>query len=129
MAAINAIGRRKCSVARIYMQPGSGQFVINNRQWDEYLAHAVLRMKVERPFEILELNREAYDLKVTVAGGGPNGQAEAIRLAISRALEIQDSEYRPTLKKDRLLTVDSRQVERKKYGKRKARRSTQFSKR
>ncbi len=129
MAYIQATGRRKTSVARIYIKPGKGLMEINDRQADEFLNHDVLRMKVRQPFEVLGLSSEGFDIKVNVRGGGVNGQAEAIRLGIARALEQVNTEYRAPLKKERLLTVDSRQVERKKYGLRKARRRSQFSKR
>jgi small subunit ribosomal protein S9 len=127
--AINTVGRRKSAVARLYLSEGNGQFEINKRQHDQYLNNAVLLMIVRRPFEVVGLVPESFDLKVNVDGGGVNGQAEAIRLAISRALEQYNADFRPALKKEGLLTVDSRVVERKKYGLRKARRATQFSKR
>ncbi len=129
MSSIHAIGRRKTSVARVYLASGTGKILINKRLSDEYLNHDVLRMKVRKPFEVLGLPLDGFDVKVNVSGGGVNGQADAIRLGIARAFEKMSSEYRPALKKAGLLTVDDRQVERKKYGKRKARRSTQFSKR
>jgi small subunit ribosomal protein S9 len=129
MAQTHSIGRRKTSVARVYIKPGKGVMKINNREAVEFLNHEVLRMKVRRPFEVVGLGLDTYDVKVNVTGGGVNGQAEAIRLGIARALEKMNPEYRTVLKKEGLLTVDSRQVERKKYGLRKARRSTQFSKR
>jgi small subunit ribosomal protein S9 len=129
MSSIHAIGRRKTSVARVYLTGGTGKILINKRVSDEYLNHDVLRMKVRKPFEVLGLPLDGFDVKINVSGGGVNGQADAIRLGIARAFEKMSSEYRPALKKAGLLTVDDRQVERKKYGKRKARRSTQFSKR
>jgi len=130
MDPINTIGRRKTSVARVYLTPaGRGKFIINKRNRDEYLKSQVLLLKVRRPFDILGLSPDHFDIKVNVDGGGPSGQADAIRLGIARALERVNADYRPPLKKEGLLTVDSRQVERKKYGKRKARKSTQFSKR
>ncbi|MDX2062809.1 MAG: 30S ribosomal protein S9 [Bacteroidia bacterium] len=129
MAIANTVGRRKTSVARVYLEPGSGKVSINDREMTDYLQHGVLLMKVRRPFEVVGTTLEAYDLRVNVHGGGPNGQAEAIRLGISRALEKLNPDFRGALKKEGLLTVDSRQVERKKYGKVKARRSRQFSKR
>lgn len=129
MAQTHSIGRRKTSVARVYIKPGKGSMKINNREATEFLNHEVLRMKVRKPFEVVGMALETYDVKVSVTGGGVNGQAEAIRLAIARALEKINPEFRGALKKEGLLTVDSRQVERKKYGLRKARRSTQFSKR
>lgn len=129
MAVINAIGRRKTSVARVYLKPGNGSLLINERPSDQFLEHPVLRMKVRKPFEVVGMQPEVFEINVNVQGGGINGQTEAIRLGIARALEKFNPEFRAALKKEGLLTVDSRQVERKKYGKRKARRSTQFSKR
>jgi small subunit ribosomal protein S9 len=130
MDPINTVGRRKTSVARVYLTPnGRGRFVINKRSREDYLKSQVLLLKVRRPFDVLGLNPDLFDIKVNVVGGGISGQADAIRLGICRALEQVDPNFRPPLKKEGLLTVDSRQVERKKYGKRKARRSTQFSKR
>ncbi|MCS6905900.1 MAG: 30S ribosomal protein S9 [Bacteroidia bacterium] len=126
---INAVGRRKTAVARVYLRPGTGNFRINKRDFESYLNNSVLLMKVNRPFELLAINRSNYDILVNVRGGGTNGQAEAIRLGICRALEKLNPEFRPILKKEGLLTVDARQVERKKYGHKKARRSFQFSKR
>ncbi|MDW8157576.1 MAG: 30S ribosomal protein S9 [Bacteroidia bacterium] len=129
MEQINAVGRRKTAVARVYLRPGTGNFRINKRDFESYLNNSVLLMKVNRPFELLAINRSNYDILVNVRGGGTNGQAEAIRLGICRALEKLNPEFRPILKKEGLLTVDARQVERKKYGHKKARRSFQFSKR
>jgi small subunit ribosomal protein S9 len=126
---INSVGRRKRAVARVYLKPGSGNFTINKRGYQDYLANELLVIKVNQPFVVTGTAADSFDLKVNVAGGGSNGQAEAIRLAISRALEKHQGDLRPALKKEGLLTVDSRKVERKKYGLRKARRSTQFSKR
>ncbi len=126
------VGRRKTAVARVFIRPASsetGYFQINGRAFDDYLNNEVLKMKVNKPFELLNTVKEKYDIKVNVAGGGVNGQAEAIRLGISRALQTMNPEVRPILKKEGLLSVDSRQVERKKYGRRKARRRFQFSKR
>lgn len=130
MEVINTVGRRKRSVARLYLKPGSGSFNINGKEADQFLNNDVLRMKVRQPFELLEISPEQYDVHVNVNGGGINGQAEAIRLAIARALEKENPEERRSpLKKAAMLTVDSRKVERKKYGKPKARKSFQFSKR
>jgi small subunit ribosomal protein S9 len=125
----NAVGRRKTSVARVHMKEGSGAFTINKRPFKEYLNNALLEYQVRKPFEVSELELGTFDIKINVEGGGPSGQAEAIRLALSRALEIYNPELRPALKKEGLLSVDARQVERKKYGKLKARKSPQFSKR
>jgi small subunit ribosomal protein S9 len=129
MEQFNSVGRRKRAVARVFLKQGSGKVIINKRDPENYLNNDILKMKVNRPFELLGISREQFDIIVNVDGGGVNGQAEAIRLGISRALEQYNPEYRGTLKKDGLLMVDSRKVERKKYGKPKARRSFQFSKR
>ena len=126
---ITTVGRRKRSVARLHLKEGSGKFVINSRDKKEFLNNDLLVLKVDRPFELVEANQQEYDIIVNVSGGGINGQAEAIQLACARALEQVNGEWRPDLKKDLLLRVDSRKVERKKYGKPKARKSFQFSKR
>lgn len=128
MEVVNTIGRRKTSVARLYMQPGNGEISVNGRELKDYFPSDVLQIIVQQPFSLLEQNG-SFDVKVNVDGGGPKGQAEAIRLAISRALCEVDAENRPPLKKEGFLTRDPRMVERKKYGKRKARRAFQFSKR
>jgi small subunit ribosomal protein S9 len=127
MAATNTSGRRKTSVARIYMQAGQGNITINNRDMKSYFANELLENIVNQPLAILEQVGQ-YDIKVNV-GGGIAGQAEAIRLAITKALVSDNAETRPALKKEGFLTRDPRMVERKKFGKRKARRSFQFSKR
>lgn len=128
MEVVNTIGRRKTSVARLYMQPGNGEIKVNGRELKEYFPSDVLQIIVQQPFGLTESNGN-FDVKVNVDGGGPKGQAEAIRLAISRALCEVDAENRPPLKKEGFLTRDPRMVERKKYGRRKARRAFQFSKR
>jgi small subunit ribosomal protein S9 len=128
MELINTIGRRKTSVARIYFKPGKGQIVVNDREMAEYFPSPILQTIVKQPLVSTEVDNK-YDIKINVIGGGSTGQAEAIRLAIARALCKVDIEYRPTLKKEGYLTRDPRMVERKKYGKRKARRAFQFSKR
>jgi small subunit ribosomal protein S9 len=128
MEVINTSGRRKTSVARIYMQSGQGNITINDRDIKEYFGSEVLQTIVNQPFATLDLAGK-YDVTVNVKGGGIAGQAEAIRLAISKALVEENSETRPGLKKEGFLTRDPRMVERKKFGKRKARRSFQFSKR
>lgn len=128
MEVVNTIGRRKTSVARLYMQPGNGDIKVNGRELKEYFPSDVLQIIVQQPFGLTESNGN-FDVKVNVDGGGPKGQAEAIRLAISRALCEVDAENRPPLKKEGFLTRDPRMVERKKYGRRKARRAFQFSKR
>lgn len=129
MQRINTIGRRKTATARVYLSDGAGKFIINKRQSSEYLSSDVLKLKVNRPFAVLGLNIENFDILVNVDGGGVNGQAEAIRLGLTRALTEYNPENRPPLKKEGLLRVDDRQVERKKYGRKKARKRFQFSKR
>ena len=128
MELINTIGRRKTSVARIYVKPGKGQIEVNDREMADYFPSPILQTIVKQPLVSTEVDNK-YDIKVNVVGGGSKGQAEAIRLAISRALCKVDGENRPVLKKEGFLTRDPRMVERKKYGKRKARRAFQFSKR
>ena len=129
MNQIVTVGRRKRSVARVFLKPGTGNFTINKRELSGYLPFELNQIKVEEPFKILEISRGEFDIKVNVHGGGITGQTEAIRLGISRALTEYNEEYRPLLKRQGFLTRDARKVERKKYGKKKARKSTQFSKR
>ena len=121
-------GRRKTSTARVYLRPGSGTITVNGRTFEDYFPNDVLKMVIRQPLETVE-KVEAFDITATVAGGGPTGQAGAIRLAISRAIQMDNPEARGGLKKAGYLRRDSRMVERKKYGLRKARRGTQFSKR
>lgn len=128
MTYTNTIGRRKTSVARIYLKPGKGDIIINKRPLTEYFPSEILRIIVAQPLETLSENGK-YDISVNVKGGGTTGQAEAIRLAISRALVQNDAESKPALKKEGFLTRDPRMVERKKPGRKKARRRFQFSKR
>jgi small subunit ribosomal protein S9 len=128
MEVINAIGRRKTSVARIYLTQGSGKITVNGRELVDFFPSEVLRIKVQQSLELCKESGK-YDIKVNVQGGGNTGQAEAIRLAISRALTEISAEHRPALKKEGFLTRDPRMVERKKYGRVKARRRFQFSKR
>jgi len=128
MDIINTIGRRKTSVARIYAQPGKGEIKVNERKLEEYFPSEVLQIIVKQPLAKVD-EVGSYDLSINVRGGGMKGQAEAIRLAISRALVEFNEEHRPPLKSEGFLTRDSRMVERKKYGRRKARRRFQFSKR
>lgn len=123
-----ATGRRKESVARVWIKPGAGRISVNGRDQERYFARPVLRMLINQPFLVVDrLNQ--YDVYATVTGGGLSGQAGAVRHGISRALVNYEPGLRSTLKAVGFLTRDSRQVERKKYGKRKARRSFQFSKR
>ncbi len=128
MDIINTIGRRKTSVARIYLQIGKGAIEVNDKALNEYFPSEILQTIVKQPIVAIDADG-SYDIKINVDGGGPAGQAEAARLAISRALVELDEENRPTLKKEGFMTRDSRMVERKKYGRRKARRRFQFSKR
>jgi small subunit ribosomal protein S9 len=128
MDYINAIGRRKTSVARLYLTPGKGEIEINGRHVDDYFPSEIHKIIIKQPFSLLEKDG-SYDVKINVSGGGIKGQAEAIRLAVARALCEADPENRPPLKKEGFLTRDPRMVERKKYGRRKARRRFQFSKR
>ena len=128
MDIINTVGRRKTSVARLYMRPGKGSFVINGKELDKYFASELLRLIVEQPLKLVDAS-SSFDFKVNIYGGGLKGQAEAIRLAVSRALVKNDEETRVVLKKEGFLTRDPRMVERKKYGRRKARRAFQWVKR
>jgi len=128
MAVTHAIGRRKTSVARVYVQEGKGNIVINNKTLADYFPSAIMQYKVEQPFSILE-EKGNFDVKVNVEGGGLTGQAEAIRLGISRAMCLINPEHRATLKPDGMMTRDPRMVERKKFGQKKARKKFQFSKR
>jgi len=128
MEVINSIGRRKTSVARIYLKSGKGEIKINNREFEDYFPTEVLRTIVKQPLNTVDVDGN-FDIKVNVDGGGSTGQAEAIRLAISRALCEIDGENRSPLKKEGFLTRDPRMVERKKPGRRKARKKFQFSKR
>ncbi len=128
MEITHTIGRRKTSVARIYLQEGKGAISVNQKEYKNYFTTATLQYKIEQPFELTNTTG-SYDLKVTVKGGGVNGQAEAVRLAISRALCKLNEEHRAALKPEGLLTRDPRMVERKKFGQKKARKKFQFSKR
>ncbi len=128
MEVLNALGRRKTAIARIYVKDGDGKITINGRDFKEYFPTATLHYVVEQPLLLTE-NQGKYDIKVNLKGGGFNGQAEALRLAISRALLKINEEYRPVLKENGLLRRDPRMVERKKPGQPKARKKFQFSKR
>jgi small subunit ribosomal protein S9 len=123
-----ATGKRKDAVARVWIKPGSGKIVVNAREFESYFARPVLRMLIQQPL-VAAARKDQYDVMCTVAGGGLSGQAGAVRHGISRALTYFEPELRSVLKKGGFLTRDSRTVERKKYGKAKARRSFQFSKR
>jgi len=128
MEVINTIGRRKTAVARIYLTPGKGEIQVNGKDYKDYFPFEVHQIILQQPFATVNALGN-YDLKVNVKGGGITGQAEAVRMAVSRALSQSDSELRPPLKKEGFLTRDPRMVERKKPGRRKARRKFQFSKR
>jgi small subunit ribosomal protein S9 len=128
MEVIHKIGRRKTAVARVYVSQGKGTITINKRDIAEYFPTPTLQYKVKQPFSITN-TEETYDVTVNVYGGGITGQAEAVRLALSRALCEVDAENRTLLKPEGLLTRDPRMVERKKYGQKKARKKFQFSKR
>ena len=128
MEVINALGRRKTSVARVYLSKGTGNISVNKKDYKEVIPVSVLQAKLERPFELTETKGQ-YDVKVNVFGGGINGQAEAIRLGIARALVKIAEENKPLLKAEGLMTRDPRMVERKKPGQPKARKEFQFSKR
>jgi small subunit ribosomal protein S9 len=121
-------GRRKTSTARVFLRPGTGTITVNHREFDKFFTTDSLRMQVRRPLSLTELI-DKFDILATVAGGGVNGQAGAVRLGIARALVEYSSELRRPLKKDGLLTSDSRIKERKKYGMAGARKRFQFSKR
>jgi len=123
-----ATGRRKTSIAKVWLKKGSGKIYVNGKNYENYFKRANLKMQLLRPFEIINQSTE-YDARCNVKGGGLTGQVGALVHGISKALLMFDSELKPTLKKEKLTTRDSRSVERKKYGRRKARRSFQFSKR
>ena len=128
METINAIGRRKAAIARIYLNEGKGQIIVNERDFKEYFPDNQLHYVVEQPLNLLEV-RGNYDIKVNLNGGGLAGQAEALRLAIARALVQVNPEYKSALRAEGFLTRDPRVVERKKPGQPKARKRFQFSKR
>ena len=128
MDTIHKIGRRKTAVARVYVSEGNGTITVNKKEYKNYFTTPTLQYKVMQPLALTD-NTESFDIKVNVYGGGVTGQAEAIRLAISRALVELNSENRGILKPEGLLTRDPRMVERKKFGQKKARKKFQFSKR
>ena len=128
MEIVNALGRRKTAIARIYLKEGKGNIQINKRDYKEFFTTATLHYVVEQPLLLTE-NMGKFDINVNIKGGGITGQAEALRLAISRALIKVDPEYRSVLKENGLLKRDPRMVERKKPGQPKARKKFQFSKR
>jgi small subunit ribosomal protein S9 len=128
MQQISNVGRRKTAVARVYLRPGSGNITVNNKDFKVYFPSDVLQIIVNQPIELVN-DMGKYDFFINVKGGGVSGQAQAVRMGIARSLVESSPENRPAIKKEGYLTRDSRMVERKKYGRRKARRSFQFSKR
>lgn len=124
----NAVGRRKEAVARVYLSKGTGNITVNEKEYKAYFPIMYLQNQVELPLKTIDAV-SSFDIVINVQGGGPKGQAEAVKMAIARVLCEVNPEYRPALKKEGLMTRDPRSVERKKFGKRKARRSFQFSKR
>ena len=128
MEIINTIGRRKASIARVYLSEGKGQITINNRDYKEYFPSEILHYIVDQPLNVLKV-KEKYDIKANLSGGGIKGQAEALRLGISRALVIINPDDKSALKAEGFMTRDPREVERKKPGQPKARKKFQFSKR
>ena len=128
METVHTIGRRKASVARIYISKGKGSIIINGKDYKEYFPVDTLQYKINQPFKLLDLDGK-FNVKVTVKGGGVNGQADAVKLAIARSLCEIDADHRPLLKSEGLLTRDPRVVERKKPGQKKARKKFQWVKR
>lgn len=128
MAVINALGRRKSAVARVYIEEGNGKITINKRDLTEYFPSPILQYIVKQPLNLLDV-AEKYDIKANLQGGGYTGQSQALRLAIARALVKINAEDKKTLRLEGFITRDSREVERKKPGRPKARRRFQFSKR
>lgn len=128
MEVVHKIGRRKTAVARVYVSEGKGNITINKKDFKDYFTTATLQYKVKQPFALTD-TEDTYDVKVNVYGGGITGQAEAVRLALSRAMCEINEENRAVLKPEGLLTRDPRMVERKKFGQKKARKKFQFSKR
>ena len=124
MEVVNALGRRKTAVARVYLQEGSGKIMINNRDYKDYFPTGILHFVVEQAFDLTETTGK-YDIKANLKGGGYTGQAEALRLGIARALVKVDPEFRPALKEKGLMRRDPRMVERKKPGQPKARKKFQ----
>ena len=128
MAVVNALGRRKSAVARVYVEEGNGKITINKRDLTEYFPSPILQYVVKQPLNLLDV-AEKYDIKVNLQGGGYTGQSQALRLAIARALVKLNAEDKKALRAEGFMTRDSREVERKKPGRPKARRRFQFSKR
>lgn len=129
MDVLNTSGRRKTAIARVYLKKGSGNIVVNNKDYKTYFPSGVLQYKIVQPFTVTRTELEKFDVKVNVKGGGVNGQAEAVRLAVSKALVQLNEENKSPLRSHGLMTRDPRMVERKKFGRKKARKRFQFSKR
>jgi small subunit ribosomal protein S9 len=128
MEVVNTSGRRKTSIARIYLSKGKGNITVNDKDYKKYFSTPELQIKVNQPFTITD-NKGKFDIVANIKGGGVNGQAEALRLAISKALVTLNPEVKSQLRAEGLLTRDPRMVERKKFGQKKARKRFQFSKR
>ncbi len=128
MDTIHTIGRRKTSVARVFMNEGTGKIIVNGKDFTEYFTVPTHQKAILSPFNVTETEGK-FDVKATIKGGGVTGQADALKLGIARALVEVNPEYKPLLKQEKLLTRDPRMVERKKYGQPKARKKFQFSKR
>jgi small subunit ribosomal protein S9 len=128
MEKINALGRRKTSVARVYLSAGTGNFIVNGKEMTTYFPTLMLQNDINRPF-VLTSTAGQFDVKANIDGGGVSGQADALKLAISRALVMHNAELKPALKAESMLTRDPRMVERKKPGQKKARKRFQFVKR
>jgi small subunit ribosomal protein S9 len=128
MENVNSIGRRKTSVARVILSEGSGEMIVNGRDGKEYFPTGIQQHKINQPFKLTETEGR-YDVYANIDGGGITGQVEALRLGIARALVKLDAENKPKLKAENLMTRDPRSVERKKFGRKKARKRYQFSKR
>lgn len=130
MEVINSTGKRKTAIARIYIKKGSGRIIINdNKDYKEYFPTQMLQYYVTQPFKVTGFDFSKYDIYANIQGGGISGQSQALRLAIAKALVQINPELRPALKQEKLLTRDARIVERKKYGRKKARKRFQFTKR
>lgn len=129
MEILSSVGRRKASIARIFLKKGKGDIIVNKKTYLDYFKETRFHYSVEQPMSVLDFEKDKYDIFVNVEGGGIKGQAEAIRLGIARVLVKFNEENKPVLKKNNFLTRDSRKVERKKPGQKKARKRFQFSKR
>jgi small subunit ribosomal protein S9 len=125
---LRTTGRRKTAVANVRLMPGSGSITVNDRSLEDYFPRDTARMRIMEPFELTE-SKDQFDVIISVKGGGMSAQADAVRHGISRALVVSSETFRPALRKEGMLTRDSREVERKKYGRHKARKRPQYSKR